>query len=382
MATLIFLLLAVLTNPVFTAPTHPSPHEYPHPANGVCTDYTIKEEVTWTRNIWGLPKIQNNYDVAVQLMGMANVNKEATYHPFSGSENVTSTYELSGTFCSPTKKRIRKEETVLLATHGGGFDRRYWTSSHKPEEYNFVEHALDNGYSVFYYDRLGLGLSPIISGYEAQASNQVELLAKIAHGIRSGKYTGQTAATKIVLVGHSLGSFFSNGAIAKYPDLAEGLVVTGFSYPNATDPARITLPISQSFQSARLDSTRGDAYFGFGDIYGLTVGFFHEPLDIPTIEYTLSISQPVAIGELTTAEAITLASPKYKGKVLIAAGEYDLILCGGYCADRFKYGVQKDVFPGAKIETYLHPSAGHGLNFAANASVFYDRIIDFVDRNL
>ena len=124
MAALLFALLAVAARPSLAAPRILSPKDYPHPANGVCVDYTIKEEVTWTKAIWALPKIQNNYDVAVQLMGMANVNKEATYHPYSRSDNVTSTYQLSGTFCSPSKNNDGKERTVLLATHGGGFDRR------------------------------------------------------------------------------------------------------------------------------------------------------------------------------------------------------------------------------------------------------------------
>jgi hypothetical protein len=28
-----------------------------------------------------------------------------------------------------------------------------------PDEYNFVQYALENGYSVFWYDRIGTGLS-------------------------------------------------------------------------------------------------------------------------------------------------------------------------------------------------------------------------------
>lgn len=48
---------------------------------------------------------------------------------------------------------------MLLATHGLGYDRRYWASPYKPEDYSFVDYALDKGYSVFFYDRLGTGQS-------------------------------------------------------------------------------------------------------------------------------------------------------------------------------------------------------------------------------
>ena len=38
----------------------------------------------------------------------------------------------------------------------------YWTSTYKPDEYNFVQYALDAGYSVLYYDRLGTGKSELL----------------------------------------------------------------------------------------------------------------------------------------------------------------------------------------------------------------------------
>jgi predicted esterase len=57
---------------------------------------------------------------------------------------------------------------------------------------------------------------------EVQFSNQIEIIAKIAEGIRSGKYASGVKADKVVLVGHSLGSIYSLGTISKYPDVAEG----------------------------------------------------------------------------------------------------------------------------------------------------------------
>ena len=35
----------------------------------------------------------------------------------------------------------------------------YWASSYKPKEYSFAQYALENGYSVFWYDRVGTGRS-------------------------------------------------------------------------------------------------------------------------------------------------------------------------------------------------------------------------------
>lgn len=35
----------------------------------------------------------------------------------------------------------------------------YWNSPYEPEKYNFVQYAVSKGYSVFFYDRLGVGSS-------------------------------------------------------------------------------------------------------------------------------------------------------------------------------------------------------------------------------
>lgn len=148
---------------------------YAHPVNGICTDYQVEETVTWNKLIWGLPEPKDNFDIAAIKLQTGELEGSTEFHPISGTEeNVTSTYRLFGTFCEPSKKKDGKEKTVLLASHGGIYDSRfvlcppsvfpnavthgltfdrYWTSTYKPEEYNFAQHVLDAGYSIFYYDR-------------------------------------------------------------------------------------------------------------------------------------------------------------------------------------------------------------------------------------
>lgn len=38
----------------------------------------------------------------------------------------------------------------------------YWDPEFEPENYSFVDYAIARGYSVFYYDRLGLGKSSVL----------------------------------------------------------------------------------------------------------------------------------------------------------------------------------------------------------------------------
>ena len=125
MARLNLLLISVLASPVFSAPsTYPTDGTYAHPANGLCTDYTVKEEVTWTKANWIALKPKDNFDVTAIRISRAALNGSTEFHPFSGTEERTDTYQLAGTFCTPFKRKGDKENTVLLASHGGGYDRR------------------------------------------------------------------------------------------------------------------------------------------------------------------------------------------------------------------------------------------------------------------
>ncbi|KAF2118209.1 Alpha/Beta hydrolase protein [Lophiotrema nucula] len=367
------------------------PDTYAHPSNGNCEDYTVKESITSPNLHWAYPIFKDNYDVAGFLFNMTRKDRATTFVPFDGIQNVTDTYEVSGTFCSPKTLRGGKEKTVLVATHGLGYDRRYWASTFEADEYNYVQHALGQGYSVFYYDRLGTGKSQKISGFVNQAGLQTALLGKIVAGVRSGKYAGGKQTEKIVLVGHSFGSYISNALIAAQPDIVEGAVLTGISYaaPNDTTNASASPYIGAIF-ALRIASTLSKAfatldtgYLGFGDIYTHIQTFFHQPnYAVPVAQYAQSISQPLAIAELLSLNALSLLAPEYKGKVLVTTGEFDFIVCSGECKSTFKEEAYKGVFNGTKdVEGYVHPGAGHGVNFGANATGFYDVIGEFLDKS-
>ena len=135
---------------------------YAHPTNGNCQDYTLNYTVTTSNYVWGDPKLQNDFDTADLLFNITSqddaLDLTGSFSPFNGTQNVTAEYSISGTFCSPkTPKGNGTEQTVLVATHGFGFDRRYWAP--EDEEYSLAKYVLDAGYSFFYYDRLGVGRS-------------------------------------------------------------------------------------------------------------------------------------------------------------------------------------------------------------------------------
>ena len=98
--------------------------DFVHPSNGICTDYTVKETITYADPKWIATRFANNYDV-VSLIGDLSSKDGLSTPPFGAVMNTTKTFELTGTFCKPAVKKDGKESTVLVATHGLGFDRRY-----------------------------------------------------------------------------------------------------------------------------------------------------------------------------------------------------------------------------------------------------------------
>ena len=52
-------------------------------------------------------------------------------------------------------------------------DISYWNSAYKPDEYNFVQYAIQRGYSVFFYDRLGVGSSTKYAPNSKRARRQI-----------------------------------------------------------------------------------------------------------------------------------------------------------------------------------------------------------------
>lgn len=96
-----------------------------HPTDSfkTCKDYVLPVTVTSTNYVWGLPTIETNYDIATFTTNLAAWDSNVTWHPISGiTPNVTASYKIAGTFCTPT---TGDSKTVLLASHGVGFDRRW-----------------------------------------------------------------------------------------------------------------------------------------------------------------------------------------------------------------------------------------------------------------
>ena len=86
-------------------------------------------------------------------------------------------------------------------------------------------------YCTLSYDRLGIGNSshgePL---NEIQSFLEVAALAELTDMLRNGTFPGvKTAFSKVTHVGHSFGSAQTYSLVNMYPDISDGIVLTGFS---------------------------------------------------------------------------------------------------------------------------------------------------------
>lgn len=130
-----------------------------YPLNADCHDYMIPVDIEWDKLEFNATKWQDN-DGLQDFLAVATTREPGPNYPspLGPSTKVNGTYQIAASFCSP-KKASKRAKTVIVATHGIAPARNHWNSAFEPEKYNFVQHATNQGYSVFFYDRLGCGAS-------------------------------------------------------------------------------------------------------------------------------------------------------------------------------------------------------------------------------
>ena len=91
-----------------------------------CQDYKIPVTITTENLIFGLPPFQDDFDVADYIDTISSRSAPESF--FSGSVNETASYTIAARFCTPGRgEQASHKSTVLIATHGLNFDRRYAT---------------------------------------------------------------------------------------------------------------------------------------------------------------------------------------------------------------------------------------------------------------
>ncbi|KAK9482641.1 Alpha/Beta hydrolase protein [Lipomyces starkeyi] len=280
-----------------------------------------------------------------------------------------------------TNNKNGKEKTVILATHGIGPAHAHWNASVQPDSYNFVQYAIGQGYSVFFYDRLGTGASDKVSGFDNSIFKAISVLQSISKLIRK--------PNKIAVIGFSFGSYTTHGAIAMDPSMADAVILTGIGFNltgiNVNGLLPSFVPRVASLQNSALYGDRDPGYVTWVDKYTQIWNYFKYPNYDPVIaDYAETAKQPYAITEFLSLLSGPTDASAFKGPVLLAniiiTGEYDYIFCDGYCPELLEVP-GRTYYKNAKYVPYIHPGASHQLFLHYNATGAFQVITNFLNEN-
>ncbi len=207
----------------------------------------------------------------------------------------------------------------------------------RPEEYSYVDAAVKKGYSILTYDRLGTGKSEKPDAYDiVQIPTEIEILAGLTKLVRSGKLissskvvsaaSSKTAIhdfqpSKVVQVGHSFGSFLIAGMLARYGNLTDGAILTGFLLTKLSllDVLHYDHEFARQHDPVRFGEYPS-GYFVLNTESCLQKLFFRKGAFEPKLlTYTERIKQPEAVGEYAS-EGTSPLSPalEFRGPVQVS----------------------------------------------------------------
>lgn len=344
----------------------------------------------------------------------------------SGYATVSGTYQISAKYCTPGASNMTfgsGTPPLQILTHGIGFDKTYWDLAYNAYNYSYVNNALNAGYHTLSYDRLGIGNSSHGEPKnEIQSFLEVAALAEITNMARNGSLTGVPAHDRVIHVGHSFGSAQTYSLVNMYPNISDGIVLTGFSMNasfvplftagNAFEQAYLNQPLrfgnmstamalnsfTQTYQAltdllAPIDlTTLQPLNYPPGYLVNSNAGttnflFLHNGNFDPSILFVGEKSkQPVTVGEALTLGSVPMMN-SYTGPALIVTGEYDVPYCGGNCLATGGAGASIPAMASMNLpmaqpfQAYIQPNTGHGINLHYNATGAYNFIQNWLSTN-
>ncbi|KAG7002240.1 multidrug resistance protein fer6 [Physcia stellaris] len=381
----------------------------PSPKNRPCIDLMLEVPATAQHAEYEHIHVRSDIEATAFLVDLDTWSSPNPTQRIIRNVTVTNTFNISAQLCIPPHGA--KKSHLQIATHGAGFDKRYWDSAFEPAQYSYVDATLSAGYSILTYDRLGTGLSSKPDANTVvQTPIQLDILRSITEIARNGSLlqhvpkaepkAGNSSTShvvsfdKIIHVGHSFGSMLTSALLTTYPQLSDGAIITGFipfdkhsrflfnlfrlAYAPQNDPTLFAdrgegymVPETRSAMQSGFFSTRSNTS-------AMTGGFEPRALD-----YAFSIRQTFSTGELMTVRAPLLGPQKsFRGPLFYLLAQYDFLVCQGDCSDAFDIESLKMMYPNAtNIGNYTQLGSGHGLTLNRGAERGYRAGFEWLRKN-
>ena len=259
--------------------------------------------------------------------------------------------------------------TLMILVSGSTYDHTYWDAPVDGSKYSFVDAANRAGYATLNLDRLGLGASDKPPADLTTIQDQADELHQIIQSVKSGDLSSY-GFSRIVLVGHSLGSAIVQTEAGEYGD-ADALVLTGFRHE--VNPAGA-----------------GELVSNFEPAAGQPAGYL--TLENRNLFYDISHTSPkilawdaAHIGTSTVAElnfGFALDPARSAGisvPVLEVVGDHDLL----FQTDPATFAAESAFYSNSSdFEQLIVRNAGHDVTLENSAPHTFHQIFDFVQAAL
>lgn len=255
--------------------------------------------------------------------------------------------------------------------------REYWDQGawNDPNPiYSWQKFANLQGYATLAVDRYGNGAStrgdPL---QDVQLPLEAELLYQVIQKIKAGEISGQKS--RVVFVGHSLGSQSGQFLLKSHPDAVDAAILTGLA--TSSNPEAFNLTLELRNKPAR-DFVPRFAHLPQGYLVN-TVAQVRETLfysnaydhSIPAKDF--KTRGTLAVGEIL--DFPSFAVPEYIAPLFVLTGNNDKLFCSPDPKDDCRAGLQgvrPTYFPNSSNFDYFSvPLTGHDLDFHFSAPVAF-----------
>ncbi|GAA5193741.1 alpha/beta fold hydrolase [Rugosimonospora acidiphila] len=288
--------------------------------------------------------------------------------------------------CVPTGPH---HTAIQVLIPGATYNSYYWDFPYQPATYSYVRAANEAGYPTLNIDRVGTGQSTKEPSLVLTAVAQAAVVHQVIQKLRAGG-VGGTAFSKVILVGHSLGSGVTEVEASTYHDV-DGVVLTGATHHvSVTD---LTQAVLTAAYPAALDPKFGLSYdVGYiTTIPGKRASVFYNASDTdPAVVAVDEANKDVVSLTEMAGAVLQLTGPATLGikvPVLLVQGGQDFLFCSGLiihsdCSSSTALYQQESGYfsPAAQLHVYVLPGAGHDLNLERNAADYRQTVMSWANQ--
>ena len=278
---------------------------------------------------------------------------------------------MHGKLCAPTGAKV-----VHVLIPGGTYNASYWDIGYQPELRSFRLAMNNAGIATLALDRLGTGLSSkplstlVTASVEAAAAHQVI-------------QTLRPRFSKVIVGGHSIGSAMAMIEAGTYHDV-DGVLVTGMTHrmnyitvipvlanmiPAALDPKFLGTTLDVGYLTTNA-GTRYTAFHTPGPNVPAAIAYDESTKDV--------FAATEAVDTILLTTVVIPASQRITVPVLQVVGN-DQHFCGGIgsdcsSAEALRQSEAPFFTASPRFSTFILNGYGHAINYAPNASTYFQQV--------